>query len=406
MHVFFSGIGGAGVGPLALIAKQAGFEVSGSDKQDSQYIGYLRDHGVADVHIGQTEVAIAKVHAEKQIDWFVYSSALAIENPNHPELVFVEANGIRHSKRDEFLNHLLDTKGKKMIAIAGTHGKTTTTAMMIWLFKQLNLPVSYSVGAKLSFGEMGEFDEKSEYFIYECDEFDRNFLAFKPYMSLITGVAWDHHDIFPTQENYDQAFLQFFDQSENLILWQEDSLRLDVKTRPGVTTLSKAHPITEIIKLVGAVNRQNACQVIEAVHELTNEPVQKLIGLLEQFPGLSRRFEKLAESLYTDYAHTAEKIAGALGVARETSQNVVVVYEGLHNRRQHFMLDRGQFGGLFNGVKKLYWVPSYLAREDPDLETLSPAQLIAKTGYGFAEPAELDESLKQNIKSNFYKEFL
>ena len=173
MHIFFSGIGGTGVGPLALIAYQAGFTVSGSDKQNSTYIDYLKEHGISNIVIDQTTQSIAVVHAQTPIDWFVYSSALQRENPHHPELVFVDAQGIKHSKRNEFLNFLLQEKNLKLLAIAGTHGKTTTTAMMIWMLKQLGLPLSYSVGAKLSFGDMGQYDPKSEYFVYECDEYDR-----------------------------------------------------------------------------------------------------------------------------------------------------------------------------------------------------------------------------------------
>src|SRR5689334_186567 len=81
MHIFFAGIGGTGIGPLALIAKEAGFEVSGSDKQDSQYIHYLQDKGIKDIFIGQTRDAIEGWHAQKPIDWYVYSSALPKENP-------------------------------------------------------------------------------------------------------------------------------------------------------------------------------------------------------------------------------------------------------------------------------------------------------------------------------------
>jgi UDP-N-acetylmuramate--alanine ligase len=88
-----------------------------------------------------------------------------------------------------------------------------------------------------------------------------------------------------------------------------------------------------------------------------------------------------------------EKIRGALQTAQEMAgDNVVVVYEGLHNTRQHFMLERGQFDHLFEGIHKLYWVPSYLAREDPSLEVLSPTRLIERTGI-IANAAELDAAL-------------
>ncbi len=226
MHVYFSGIGGTGIGPLALIAKQAGFDVSGSDKQDSQYIQYLKKHDITDVHIGQTREDIESVHAANPIDWFVYTSALPIENPDAPELKFCEEHGIKTSKRDEFINLVLREKNLKLIAIAGTHGKTTTTAMTVWTFRQLGLPVSYSVGAKISFGDMGHYEPGSEYFVYEADEFDRNFLAFHPRLALITGIDWDHPDIYPTREEYNAAFRKFLSQSEQSVLWQDDAKRL------------------------------------------------------------------------------------------------------------------------------------------------------------------------------------
>ena len=171
MHIFFSGIGGTAIGPLALIAKQAGYTVSGSDKQESQYIEYLRKHGITDIHIGQDRDQIAARHDAAPIDWFVYSSAVAIENPNAPELVFCHEQNIKTSKRDELLNQIITDKQLKLIAVAGTHGKTTTTAMTIWLFKELGIPLSYSVGAKISFGDMGQYVDGSEYFVYEADEF-------------------------------------------------------------------------------------------------------------------------------------------------------------------------------------------------------------------------------------------
>ena len=140
MHIFFSYIGGGSINPLAMIAKEAGYEVSGSDKNDgSPYIKLIRAKGV-DVGIGVSDEFIAKAHAKSPIDWYVYSSAVDKEYPDHPELLFCKAHGIKTTKRDELLNKILEDKSLKLLAIAGTHGKTTTTAMAVWLFKQLNLP--------------------------------------------------------------------------------------------------------------------------------------------------------------------------------------------------------------------------------------------------------------------------
>lgn len=421
-HIFFSGIGGSGIGPLALIAHQAGYTVSGSDKQDSDYITNLKKHGITNIYIGQTKDAIAKLHAEQPIDWIVFSSAVFIENENrnqnrnlspdqshnHPEVTFALEHDIHMSKRDAFLTMLLEETGQKLIAIAGTHGKTTTTAMTIWLFKQLSIPISYSVGAKLSFGAMGEFDRNAEYFVYEADEFDRNFLAFKPYISLITGVAWDHPDIYPTQENYNKAFLQFLSQSHHAVIWDEDaSNNLDSASTQGeIVTISESK-IPKELQLIGQVNRRNAWQVISAFDCISETIAQKdqdyreRIKLMNAFVGLSRRFERLKDSIYTDYAHTPEKIHGALQTAHEVAgRNVIVVYEGLHNTRQHFIKE--QLKTLFAGIKKVYVVPSYLAREDSSLEMLTPEKLcheIMKEPKN-REAAQLDTLLLEQIRQH------
>jgi UDP-N-acetylmuramate--alanine ligase len=135
MHIFFSGIGGSAIGPLAVIARQAGYKVSGSDMQPGEFIQYLKQYGIEDVHTGQTEQAIAEIHAKNPIDWFVYSSALPKTNPDHPELVFCQKHNIKISKRDDLLNEILSQNNLKLVAIAGTQGKTTTTAMTIWAFQ-------------------------------------------------------------------------------------------------------------------------------------------------------------------------------------------------------------------------------------------------------------------------------
>jgi UDP-N-acetylmuramate-alanine ligase len=120
---------------------------------------------------------------------------------------------------------------------------------------------------------------------------------------------------------------------------------------------------------------------------------------MERFPGLSRRFEKIIDNLYSDYAHTVPKIKGCLQMAQELSKNVVVVYEPLTNRRQHYIRDA--YKDLFDGVKHLYWVPSYLAREDPHQEVLSPAELIKSMNDSkAAEPAELNQTLKTSLQKH------
>ncbi len=383
-----------------MVAQQAGFTVSGSDKQNSEHIEYLKSHGITNINIGQSRAFIAEMHKVEPVDWFVYSSAVAIENPNSPELRFCSNEHIKTSKRDELINFIIKEKNLKLLAIAGTHGKTTTTAMLIWLLKQLGKPVSYSLGAKLDFGELGEYAAGAEYFIYEADEFDRNFLAFHPYMSLITGIDWDHPDIYPTRDNYEAAFHDFIDQSKWTIFWQKDFTKLGLEPKEAFLVLAQDDPNLSLFSLKGEVNRKDALEVVQAVRALTDLPELELIDRMNDFPGLSRRFEEIVTGLYSDYAHTPEKIRGALQTAEEMAgKDVVVVYEGLHNTRQHFIQE--DLRDLFSPVKKLYVVPSYLAREDPKLPVLSPQDIInLMTHPENAEPSQADEKLLQTIKSH------
>jgi UDP-N-acetylmuramate--alanine ligase len=399
MHIFFSGIGGAGIGPLALVAQQAGYTVSGSDKQDSSYITFLRKHGITNITIGQSTEQIAAVHEKTPIDWYVYSSAVAIEQPNAPEFTFCRDQHIRMTKRDELLNQIITDKQLKLIAIAGTHGKTTTTAMTVWLMKQLGLPLGYILPAKSSFADMGAFEPGAKYFVYECDEFDRNFLSFEPYCSLITGIDWDHPDIYPTREDYDTAFREFLEQSAQTTLWRLDAEQIAEPETNTQHILDEADPEITQLTLPGLVNRQNAWLVAHALQPIVDQPLEVLLEHLNRFPGVSRRFEQIVPGLYSDYAHTPPKIRGALQIAQETAnQDVVVVYEGLHNTRQHFI--KAELEHLFDSVKKLYIVPSYLAREDESLKLLTPDDLkllLSADTQTYTEPAALNTDLHNAI---------
>ena len=402
MHIFFSGIGGGGIGPLAQIAKQADYDVSGSDAQESVNTDLLKKQGI-DFYIGQTADAIAAHHAKHPIDWLVVTSSITRTNPDHPELVFAREHGIKISKRDELLGDIITDKKLKLVGIAGTHGKSTTTAMVIWLFQELGVPIGHSVGAKLSFAPMGNLADGAEYFVYECDEFDNNFLAFHPYYSVITGVAWDHHEIFPTRESYIKAYRQFLDQSQHTLIWQDDVKHLELEPSDKLCILDKSVSKIETIALPGDYNRQDAWLAVLVVHKLLGKEVDELIPLIDRFPGLKQRMEELAPSLYSNYAHTPEKIKGgmltALELAKPKHQKLVVIYEPLTNRRQHYIKD--DYKDCFAGADHLYWVPSYLAREDPNLPVLSPAELIAHiSNPEIAEPAKLDDVLLAKVKQH------
>lgn len=391
MRIYFSGIGGVGIGPLAEIAHDAGYDVCGSDREPSLMTQQLAERGIA-ISLDQSGENLRTQAAAAPIDRFVYTAALPAD---HPELVAAAELGIAAVKRDVLLGEIVREKHLKLIAIAGTHGKTTTTGMMVWIMKQLQLPVSYCVGTTLSFGPSGVYDPASEYFVYECDEFDRNFLNFNPYVSLITSVDYDHPDTYPTRGEYLAAFRQFVDQSGLAIGWAAD---LDPMNLQQETVWHLQGNEVMPFRLAGAHNRRNATLVAKACEYLSLCANNTATELLASFPGTARRFERLGDNLYTDYGHHPVEIASTLQMARELVPHVVLVYQPHQNIRQHELRD--QYTDCMQLADQIYWLPTYLTREDPLLPVLTPEQLSAQlTNLDHVHLAELNDQLWQAIQS-------
>ena len=391
MNVYFSGLGGVAIGPLSEIAHDAGHTVFGSDLEESLTTKELRERGF-NVVIGQDGEFLRQTHATTPLDWFVHTAALPA---NHPELVAAKELGIRTGKRDEFLAEFIKDHNLKLIAISGTHGKTTTTGMTVWALKQLGIPVSYSVGSTLSFGPSGAYEPGSEYFIYECDEYDKNLLHFSPYLSLLTSIDYDHPDTYPTEEDYKATFRQYISQSEKTIAWQRDLDYIAQEPNDTIWSLSDDEQIG--IRLLGTHNRRNATLVYKALDYLGIASESDRMAALVRFPGTDRRFETLTENLVSDYGHHPEEIAATLQRAREGAEKVVLVYQPHQNWRQHFIRD--QYTNQFELAEKIFWLPTYLTRENPDQPTLTPQDLtINLTNKESVEYAELNHSLWNEIQ--------
>ncbi len=407
MHIYFLGIGGAGIGPLAQIAYQAGYQVSGSDQQNSSYIDYLKKQGIVDIEVSSFSDIVKNVHQKKPIDWVVYSSAVSMSKLGRSQIDVANSLGIKCSKRDQFISQFLIDKNLQMIAVAGTHGKTTTTAMIVWLFKSLNKPVSYLIPAKVSFGEMGSYSQDSKYFVYEADEFDHNFLSFNPTLSVISGVSWDHHEIYPTREAYIDAFNQFISKSQSTVIWASDAKYLNAVGNLQVQ--EENNEKLSDLTLKGLYNRRDGWLALASVSHLLNIPIQALTTHINNFPGLSRRMEEIYPDLFSDYAHTPEKIIGAMSVATEIAKArakpLIVIYEPLTNRRQIYI--KNEYKNCFNGATHVYWLPSYLAREDPKDEIIKPAELINKlSDPSIAEPAERNDQLVNIIHDHLNQGYM
>lgn len=391
------------MGPLALMAKSAGYQVFGTDLKAGAIAPELKEQGIT-VHFGaQDGQALRAFHAKYPIDWFIHTSALP---PDHPELLLAQKLHLKISKRDEFIAFLVKQLHLKMIAVAGTHGKTTTTAMLVWAAKQLRLPVSYLVGTTLPFAPAGLYHPESQFFFYEADEYDRNFLHFHPFISIITTVSYDHPDIYPTPAAYFEAFHQFISQSQTVIFDPlfSPNFALTLFHSPlssSSSSASKSHlshpsflstplksPQDVSFTLSGEVRRQDAkyayTALLEAMsdtHQITPDTPNQLLQALNAFPGSSRRFEKITSGVYTDYAHHPEEVAATLAMAREEARKlhlkgVVALYEPHQNSRQHLVKD--QYPAAFAQAHHVLWLPTFLAREDPTLPVITASEFTAK----------------------------
>ena len=391
MNIFFSGLGGVGMGPLAEIARDAGYEVFGSDVEEGLMTDKLAEVGI-DVYIGQQDGSfLQETHDAAPLDWFVYTPAV---KEDHPELVLARKLGIPTAKRGEYLAHFIEEKNLKLIAISGTHGKTTTTGMVIWTMKELGIPVSYSIGTTLTFGPSGVYDPKSEYFVYECDEFDRNMLYFSPYLALIPSLDYDHPDTYSTQKDYLEAFREFALNSTSVITWSDQHAEA-FDGLHNVTLLAATKTIPDLA-IVGLHNRRNAVLVQDAFTKLRLS--EDISDIILRFPGTDRRFEKLGENLYSDYGHHPVEIAATLQLARELSDHVVLVYQPHQNIRQHEIKD--DYTDQFELAEDIYWLPTYLSREDPNLAILKPEDLIHNvTNRDHIHITEFNDTLWNTIEA-------
>ena len=398
MHVYFVGIGGSGLSPLAQLAIDCGYQVSGSDMQKSFGTTEVEKRGVYVIY-DQSGTQMQELHHKNTIDWVIYTSACKSDSP---ELALADKLNIKKGKRDTFINTVLQEKNLKMLAIAGTHGKTTTTAMTVWMFKEMNIPVSYLIGSNISFGPAAHYDSKSEYFVYEADEFDHNFLNYEPFASIITNIDYDHPDTYPSIEEYCSAFEKFVDKKDNnLIMWSDAYSQIKnirhgerIVLNPNKNDIENQIHFSEI-RLPGQHNRENALLSVFLLSWLLSLEVSTLLKKVTTFPGTQRRFEKINKDVYSDYAHHPTEIAATLQLARELGDKIVVLYQPHQNLRQHQIKEL--YDDCFALADTVYWLPTFLSREDPNLPIISANDLSQYAKNTKVIVTEITEALKTQL---------
>ena len=372
------------MGPLALMAKEAGFSVYGSDLSRGAVSDELEREGI-EFYVGEQDGEyLRKVFDEGGVDWLVYTSALP---KGHPELRLARELEMKVSKRDEFIQFLVEKLGLKMVAVAGTHGKTTTSAGMVWLARELGLPISWLVGTTLGFAGAGKYNKGSKYLVYEADEYDRNFLYYRPWLSIFSSISYDHPDIYPTEEDYKAAFAQFIRQSRKVILETEFAQKLTI---PG-----------EMRRFDLGLGIEGVLEILKDLGRGVDE--EELVRIMDEFPGVGRRMEKVFPGVFSDYAHHPEEIRATIEMAKEEAEReglkgVVAVYEPHQNVRQHEVFSG--YRKAFLGLEKLFWTPTFLTREKEELKVVKPEEFIESLeNFEIGEAAEFDEKLFLRLKS-------
>jgi UDP-N-acetylmuramate--alanine ligase len=343
-HVHFVGIGGTGLSAIARVLLESGVEVSGSDRQFSPLLTPLETAG-ARVYIGHRAENI------RGADMLVRSSAILDDNP---EVQAAYSLGIPVFKRIEFIGQL--TAGKQAIAVAGTHGKTTTTALIAWMLTALGVDPSYIIGGvSLNLGGNAHAG-RGLYFVIEADEYDRMFLGLHPRMAVITNIEHDHPDCYPTLADFTQAFYEFSEQiipDGGLIVCGDDPQA----ARLGLTLSKRRHVVTYGIEnsdnnyqaielcpnqsggydfrvkiagtstfgvkcstqIPGEHNVRNTLAALAVVNELGFD-IQQAAEALASFQGTGRRFEVrgMVDDVLVidDYAHHPTEIRATLSAAR------------------------------------------------------------------------------------------
>ena len=397
LHIHLIGIGGAGLNPIAQVLLQLGLQVSGSDRQPTGPMARLAAAGVT-IASRQDAANLTDLAPDARPDVVLISSAVAVDNP---ERQAAEALGIPVVKRDAFLRQLL--AGRRVIAVAGTHGKTTTTGMIITILSHAGLTPGYIVGADLP-GLGSAAAGQSDYFVIEADEYDYMFLGLNPTVAVITNVEWDHPDCYPTPASFRRAFMQFIDQVDRhgLVIscrddagaeqlraygysrgpdWityglsnEADLQAVELQPVPGggygADIIQWGMPGGALaLQVPGQHNIKNALAAIAAAGwcEVT---LPDALAALHDFRGAARRFEHKGEAsqvlVIDDYAHHPTEVSVTLAAARDRfpTQRIWAIFQPHTYSRTHTLL--ASFAGCFDQADQVIVADIYAARERND----------------------------------------
>ncbi len=423
-RVHFVGIGGIGMSGLARILCRWGYEITGSDSAPSALLDELAAEGMT-VGVGHTMTAEAA-----SADLVVATAAVRADNP---EMSAAHAAGRTVIKRAALLGALADAR--RGVAVAGSHGKSTTSGMLVWALRALGADPTFAIGAVLD-GPQGATNAapgSGAEMVVEADEYDRSFLRLHPDIAIITNIDYDHPDIFSTLEEYDRAFVDFVSGMRaggTLVIsaddpgcarvmgradWQPGGEVVTVGASPhvawriertdeGVRVVGKDDvAVSLVLRVPGEHNVQNASAALAALTALGYD-ASAAAAALADFPGVGRRFDLKGEAngvvVIDDYAHHPREIAATLRAARErfADRRLWAVFQPHTYSRLKALLP--EFAIAFGDADRVMILDIYAARETDTLGVSADNLLELLPGGSVLtrDPAHAAEQLAELVQ--------
>ena len=423
VKIHFIGIGGIGMSGIAEVLIASGYNVSGSDVSDSPNVKKLKKLG-AEIYIGHKEENLNNVTV------IVYSSAV---NDMNPEVVRAKREGIPVIRRAEMLAELM--RLKYGLAVAGTHGKTTTTSFLATILQECDLDPTYIIGGIVKNLDGHAKVGKGDFLVAEADESDGTFLLLTPVMSVITNIDNDHMDHYGTEENLFKAFVEFANKvpfygvvalnahDEKLVLLKAEMKRpavtfgIDIPADFTARNIQYGHFDTSFdlyykgelqvrfeINLPGRHNVLN-CLGASVLAFHMGLKFKNIAAAAKKLEGVGRRFQLLYKQasfeVVDDYGHHPTEIASTLKIVKDTRPDYkkIVIFEPHRFTRTRDCWD--QFLHCFNDADELYLLPIYAASEAA-IDGITTDRLIEDINRlhpQFARKIESIDELGQVIES-------
>ncbi|MCB8963832.1 MAG: peptidoglycan synthetase [Bacteroidales bacterium] len=405
MRIHFIAIGGSAMHNLAIALKAKGYEITGSDDEIFEpSLSRLKTHGLLPRYEGWNPEIITA-----SLDAIVLGMHARADNP---ELLKAKELGIKIYSYPEYLYE--QAKNKTRIVIGGSHGKTTITSMIMHVLKQAGIGFDYMVGAQLDgFENMVAFSNDTQYAVFEGDEYltspiDRRpkFHVYKPNIAVISGIAWDHINVFPTFDNYKEQFAEFINCIEpngtliycnndpevvsvvkmakrtdiNYIAYNTPEHTLNNQGTYSIQSGQQQYPL----KVIGRHNMQNI-EATKTVCNLLGVKNQQFYPAIGEFKGAAKRLQCLAENegtkIFLDFAHSPSKVSATIKAVSEAfpHRDLIACFE-LHTFSSLTKEFLNQYNGTLSGAAKpiVYYNPHTI--EHKQLQAISPEEV--RSGFG------------------------